>query len=77
MYPLGMSATNSGVTPEPGFTYSNLLAIYSRDEFRGPDGEVLATGNQSVIMDLNSFVWVSKKKIWRREILDVGDLAGR
>jgi hypothetical protein len=38
VYPVGMSATNSGVTPRSGFTYSNLLAIYSRDQFRGPNG---------------------------------------
>ncbi|MBV9957400.1 MAG: transporter [Acidobacteria bacterium] len=63
VYPLGMSATNSGVTPEPGFMYSNLLAIYSRDKLRGPNGELSATGNNSVIMDLNSFVWVSRKTI--------------
>lgn len=63
VYPLGMSATNSGVTPEPGFSYSNLLAIYSRNKFVGPDGELLATGEQSVVMDLNSFVWVSKRRI--------------
>ena len=63
VYPLGMSATNSGVTPRPGFTYSNLLAIYSRDQFRGPNGEILATGNQSVVMDLNSIVWVSKQEL--------------
>jgi hypothetical protein len=61
VYPLGMSATNSGVTPEPGFTYSNQLLIYSRSQFRDPNGQVIATGNQSVVMDLNSFVWVSKK----------------
>lgn len=63
VYPAGMSATNSGVTPQSGFTYSNLLAIYSRNEFRGTRGEVLATGGQSVIMDLNSFVWVSRKEM--------------
>lgn len=63
VYPLGMSATNSGVTPRSGFTYSNLLAIYSRDQFRGPSGEILATGNQSVVMDLNSIVWVSKQEL--------------
>ena len=62
VYPLGMSATNSGVTPRSGFTYSNLLAIYSRDQFRGPSGEILATGNQSVVMDMNSIVWVSKQE---------------
>jgi hypothetical protein len=63
VYPAGMSATNSGVTPRSGFSYSNLLAIYSRDQFRGPNGEILATGRQSVVMDLNSIVWVSKREI--------------
>jgi hypothetical protein len=63
VYPLGMSATNSGVTPESGFTYSNQLLIYSRNQSKGPHGEVLATGSNSVVMDMNSLVWVSKKKI--------------
>jgi hypothetical protein len=63
VYPLGMNATNSGVTPGPGFTYSNLFILYARDESRGSDGEVLATGSNSVLMDMNSFVWVSGKKI--------------
>lgn len=63
VYPLGMSATNSGVTPEPGFTYVNQLLIYSRDKLKGPNGEVLATGSNSVVMDMNTIAWVSKKKI--------------
>lgn len=63
VYPLGMSAINSGVTPGSGFTYSNFFAIYSRSQFRGPHGEILATGSQSVIMDMNSFIWVSKREI--------------
>src|SRR5215813_6331094 len=63
VYPLGMSATNSGVTPEAGFTYVNQLLIYSRDESKGPHGEVLATGSNSVVMDMNTLAWVSKKKI--------------
>src|SRR5829696_470825 len=63
VYPAGMSATNSGVTPRPGFTYSNFFAIYSRDQLRGPNGEILATGKQSVIMDMNSIIWVSKQGI--------------
>lgn len=62
VYPAGMSATNSGVTPRSGFTYSNLLAIYARDQFRGAKGEILATGKQSVVMDLNSIIWVSKQE---------------
>ena len=63
VYPLGMSATNSGVTPEPGFTFANQLLFYSRDESRGADGETIATGNNSVILAMNSFVWVSKQEI--------------
>jgi hypothetical protein len=58
-----MSATNSGVTPEPGFTYSNLFLFYSRDQLKGPNGEVLATGQNSVMMDMNSFVWVAGEHI--------------
>jgi len=64
VYPVGMSATNSGVTPRSGLSYSNLLAIYSRKEFRGTRGEILATGGQTVIMDLNSFVWVSRREMF-------------
>jgi hypothetical protein len=63
VYPLGMSATSSGVTPEPGFTYVNQLLIYSRDKSKGPEGEVLATGSNSVVMDMNTIAWVSNKKI--------------
>jgi len=63
VYPAGMNATNSGVTPEPGFTYSNLFIFFSRDEEKGPHGEVIATGQNSIMMDMNSFVWVSKKEI--------------
>src|SRR5829696_1411911 len=63
VYPLGMSATNSGVTPEPGFTYVNQLLIYSRDKSKGPDGQVLATGSNSVVMDMNTLAWVSRRRI--------------
>ncbi|HEU4766210.1 MAG TPA: transporter [Pyrinomonadaceae bacterium] len=62
VYPLGMSATNSGVTPDAGFTYSNQLLIYSRDKSKGRDGEVLTTGSNSVVMDMNTLAWVSKKR---------------
>jgi hypothetical protein len=58
-----MSATNSGVTPESGFTYTNLFLLYARDTLRGPSGEIQATGRNSVLMDMNSFVWVSNKPI--------------
>jgi len=63
VYPLGMSATNSGVTPQPGFTYVNQLLIYSRNQVKDPAGRVIATGNNSVIMDMNTLAWVSKREV--------------
>ncbi|HEY6931549.1 MAG TPA: transporter [Thermoanaerobaculia bacterium] len=60
VYPLGMSATNSGVVPVPGLTYANLFLFYSRGESRGPNGEILATGSNSILMDMNTFAWVSE-----------------
>jgi len=63
VYPVGMNATNSGVTPEAGITYSNLFVFFSRDEEKGQHGEILATGQNSIMMDMNSFVWVSKKEM--------------
>ncbi|HEY2820367.1 MAG TPA: transporter [Candidatus Acidoferrum sp.] len=63
VYPVGMNATNSGVTPEAGITYSNLFVFFSRDENKDSDGNVVATGQHSILMDLNSFIWVSKGTI--------------
>jgi hypothetical protein len=64
VYPLGMSATNSGVTPASGFTYGNQLLIYGRDEAKGDDGETLPVGGlNTVVMDMNSFIWVSEAKL--------------
>jgi hypothetical protein len=65
VYPLGMSATNSGVTPEPGFTYSNQLLFYSRNEVKDQNGNTLPiTGNNSVLMDMNTLIWVSTKEFF-------------
>jgi hypothetical protein len=63
VYPLGMTATNSGVTPEAGFTYTNQFLFYSRGELKDSSGHVTATGQNSVLMDMNSIVWVAKSKI--------------
>jgi hypothetical protein len=65
VYPVGMNATNAGVMPAAGFSYSNLFVFFSRDENKGVDGETLATGQNSIMMDMNSFIWVSKKQILR------------
>ena len=52
VYPLGMTATNSGVTPAAGFTYSNQLLDYSRSEAKDDMGNTVATGENGVIMDM-------------------------
>jgi len=41
----------------------NQFLFYSRNQAKGPDGEVLATGQNSVMMDMNSLVWVGGGKI--------------
>jgi hypothetical protein len=63
VYPLGMNATGAGLTPGTGFTYSNVFLFYSRDDLRDADGRVIATGQNAVLMDMNSVVWVSPRKI--------------
>ena len=63
VYPLGMSATGSGIVADPGLSYSNLFLFYSRDRAVGPDGEVTATGQNSVLMDMNTIAWVSEKRV--------------
>lgn len=63
LYPLGMSSVNSGGSTVPGFSYSNQLLIYGRDKSKDNDGATIATGANSVIMDLNSITWVSSKPI--------------
>jgi hypothetical protein len=62
VYPLGMTAVGSGVTPQPGFTYANQLLFYSRDESKADDGSALpVSGQNAVIMDMNSLIWVSRR----------------
>ena len=63
VYPLGMAGLNSGVTPDAGFTYSNLFLFYSRDHFKDQNGVVIATGENSVMMDMNSFQYVTGKEL--------------
>ena len=63
VYPTGMNATNAGVTPDSGFTYSNLFIFNARDESKGSNGEVVASGTNAVMIDLNTFVWVSRRML--------------
>jgi hypothetical protein len=66
VYPLGMSATGAGLVADPGLSYSNMFLFYSRDQAVGPEGEVTATGQNSVLMDMNTLSWVSEKRVFGR-----------
>src|SRR5208283_1375538 len=62
VYTPGFNATNSGVMPEPGLTYSNTFMDYSFNEIRCTVcGELVP--QVDVLVDVNVFMWVSKKKI--------------
>jgi len=63
VYPTGMSATNSGVTPASGYTYSNLFIFNERNASKGPEGEVVTTGTNAIMIDLNTVAWVSTKRV--------------
>ena len=63
VYPLGLSAINSGVSAQAGYTYNNSFLYYSRNEQKGGHGEVLATGQQSVLLDMNTVLWASPREI--------------
>ena len=63
VYPLGLSAINSGVSAEPGLTYNNSFLFYARSEQKGANGEVLATGQQSVLLDMNTLVGASPEEM--------------
>jgi hypothetical protein len=64
VYPLGMSSTNSGITPAPGFTYSNQLLFYYRNESKDEHGATKpVTGSNAVLMDMNSIIWVSARTL--------------
>jgi hypothetical protein len=61
-YTPGFNATNSGVMPEPGLTYSNTFLDYSFDQVNCPKCGAIDI-NTAVFVDVNVFMWVSKKKI--------------
>jgi hypothetical protein len=59
VYPLGMSALAAGTLPDTGMTYANQLIVYSRDRAKDDAGRTVATGANAVVMDMNTFTWVS------------------
>jgi hypothetical protein len=63
VYPLGMSAVGAGSLFGPGASYVNAFLFFARDELRGAQGELLSTGKQTVLMDLNTIAWASRKPV--------------
>ena len=60
----GTSAANSGVMPDPGFTYVNLFYYNASDRLKGPGGRsVNVDGSLAVMVDNNLFAYVYKPKI--------------
>jgi hypothetical protein len=64
VYPTGMNTINAGAAPAPGWAYSNLFIANTRDKRVGPAGETLATGEQSILLDLNTFAWGTKEAVF-------------
>jgi hypothetical protein len=63
-YMSGLSATNSGVQPDTGFTYANIFYYSSSDRLKGLDGGPIPIDGQfTIIADLSTFVYVYKPKI--------------
>jgi hypothetical protein len=78
LYPLGMSATGSGIVADPGLSYSNLFLFYSRDKSVGPrrrsrrDGaELRAHGHE------HDRVGQQEARVRQRQVLDDRDGADR
>jgi hypothetical protein len=76
VYTPGFSATNSGVMPDPGLTYTNTFMDYSFDQVNCPDcGTISQKFNASILIDQNLFMWVFKQKILGANFGLVADLS--
>jgi hypothetical protein len=61
---IGFTATNSGVLPSAGLTYSNAFVDYSFNQVNCPIcGSIPAKINAALFADVNVFVWVSKRLV--------------
>jgi hypothetical protein len=70
-----MNATNSGTLPEPGLTYMNYFQLYSFDKLKNPRGNrIPVSGNLSVMIDQNLFIWTTSKRVLGAKIAAVADL---
>lgn len=64
LYTPGMSATNSGLLPAPGFTYMNYFQYYSFDKVKDLQGDTINDDlDAAIFIDQNIFVYVTKAKL--------------
>lgn len=74
-YLSGMMSVNSGVQPEPGFTYSNFFCYDSSNRLKGPDGQgVPVDGQYAIMADNNVFAYVYKPKILGGHLESIADI---
>jgi hypothetical protein len=74
-YLSGLFAVNSGVMPDPGFSYANAFYYSSSDRLKGPDGgPVTVNGQFAIFVDNNVFMYVYKPKILGGNIESVADI---
>jgi hypothetical protein len=61
----GQIGLNAGVTPAPGFTYSNMAMNYSASQLNNSDGHRVqgVTGTYAFWVDENIFMYIPKFKI--------------
>jgi hypothetical protein len=61
----GQMGLNAGITPDPGFTYSNMAINYSASQLNDSNGNAVqgVTGTYGFWADENIFVYVPKFKI--------------
>jgi hypothetical protein len=61
-----MTALNSGSLPDSGFTYANQFLEYGRDRAKDNNGVTeTVQGAHAVVMDMNTFTWVSHWSVKR------------
>lgn len=64
VYPLGMSALNSGSLPDSGVSYANQLLEYTRDKAKDNDGGTEPVrGAHAVLMDMNTVTWAGGRSV--------------
>jgi hypothetical protein len=69
-----MYTDNSGVMPEPGFTYANMFYYSSSDRLKGPYGPIPVNGQFAIMVDNNIFLYVFKPKILGGNIEAMADI---